>query len=82
MRWDKYLTGCIDQNHIVNRHAAMIRLDQSSDGIDDRRLAGTGPSQQRDQSIRRLEPGIEAKISQAMANVDGDGHSTSSRRLA
>src|SRR6185295_20202123 len=60
----------------------MVRIDQSCNGIDDRCLAGTRPSQQRNQPIHRLEPGVEGKISQPMADVDGDSHSISSRRLA
>src|SRR5262249_28269665 len=76
------LTPCVDQHHTVNDDKALVRPDQPGNRINDRSLAGARPSQQCDQAACRLEPAIKLKVSQLMPDVDGECHSTSSRRLA
>ena len=77
----EHAAGGVDQDLIANRYVSLLGAYQSSDDVDDRRLAGARPAEQRDQAAAGLETRIEQEVSEAMPDVDGQRHSTSRRRL-
>src|SRR5262245_46958932 len=82
MPWNERGACRVQQHDIVVRDPAAIGSDEPGDNVDDRRLAGSRPAKQGNQSATGLEFGIELEAAEPVPNIDGERHSMSSRRLA